>query len=110
MNRRSFLSMLGLTAAGAAVAPFIPKFPETTPAVAAQPVVGEFVAYQPAYNAGMRGVPYIINNTGDYFGFTPHRLSDFEPMVTAKEIAEREQWYNSLPKNRSLIPEDYRRG
>lgn len=70
------------------------------------PTVAETFETLPPYTGeiGMKGLPYIINNTGDYFGVSrsTYPMPDWwrepvEPM-------------NFPEKTFSLIPEDYRRG
>lgn len=103
MNRRGFLKLFGTGVAAVAVVHSLPSalIPEVAP-VAAPTVSVPPVTFE---HLGMRGLPYIVNNMGDYFGFdrsgsvpyVPHYLNPGDPL-----LATPEGW-------RALIPEDYRR-
>lgn len=106
MKRRSFLSLLGLAAVVAPLARLLPTSAVVSPLL--------YFPEGPVEVNSMRGMPYLVSNTGDYFGMTWHAYPP-EDVVSAKRIRELEaladqEWFDSLPKDRSLIPADYRRG
>lgn len=113
MKRRSFLSLLGMAAAAAPLARLLPAAiaPTALPVgIVATNAVPEMAANP--IHVGMRGVPYFVNDTGNYFGIS---RSDVVPMPEWWDESKDEGsgdpgFYCSLPKDRSLIPADYRKG
>lgn len=103
MNRRGFLGLLGKAAAGAAV---VYSFPSIIVPKNIEQVLSPGGVWMdtrlPA--VGLRGIPYLINSTGNYFGLSRSVISS----VILPGSGE-EEWFSKLPKDRSLIPGDYHR-
>lgn len=65
MNRRRFLSFLGVGAVGVAVAPLLPAAP---PIAEFAP---QFLPEGPvAYSAPLRGLTYLVTDSGSYLGLS----------------------------------------
>jgi len=101
VNRRGFLKLFGTGIAAVAVVHSIPAslIPEAAPVAA--PIAPAFE------HVGFRGLPYIVNNTGCYFGVTRNAfpsvdMGEFFPEPTCEVLSVPKDW-------RPLVPEDYRR-
>lgn len=111
MNRRRFLELFGL---GVAATGIVYSFPDVivpkniAGLVSSDIVVPEFTLPSGWYDESeiiraQRGVPYLVSDTGDFYGRT------WSGPYTSRIFYDQD-WFESLPKDRSLIPEDYRRG
>jgi len=81
MDRRSFLKLLGVATAAAVTAPTVVVETVTAPAAAVAPGVVTRMS------GGIRGLPYLVTESGAYFGVTrTPRLKMADPDAAAEPL------------------------